>query len=214
MAGLRWEIDGDVLYDEARYHVHDSLYHLQFFRDFIRRTGLLENAERVGWSWGDPSYMGFGDLWEVETDQLNRMLAIMELPVESAWMNDTSHVVEGLAQLLDPETGEEMEVGEEDLVVTFDGESQEDLDRLVRLVASLKPPAPFPMVVCRYVEMEHERGTLIAQYARKEAEKKPSAALLIPNMEMDPFAVYHGLFPQIIRAWEVMRDGEPEEVRA
>lgn len=205
MAGLVMGAS-EVLHEEARIHVHESLYHLRFFRDLIRRTGLVERAEQVGWMFGDPMYVGFSNPWEMESDHLNRILAILDLPGEEAWVDDCMGVQEGEQVLEEVESGITIAAGEEDLLATICGE-QEDLDRLVGVLRDLKPE----LEICRLVEAKPEtKPETLAEAWGREEEKPHVAILLRQQGEMYSGEIYSGLFDLLIQSWEVMKGGDED----
>lgn len=207
MASLAWDLDGDVLHDEARHHVYDSLFHLRFFRDLILRTGLREAAGSVGWIWGAASdYYGW-HAYEMESDHLNRILAILDLPVERAWIDSCTPVSDGEAEVVDLD-GEVVPANEEDLLVTLYG-GQDDLDRLVMLLAAIDPSIQF----CRRrapeaVAAGNPPSTLAEAWGRQEDDEGPQVSIFVKWGAADSYSLYPGLFTHLIRAWEVMRGGK------
>lgn len=208
MASLAWEIDGNVLHDEARHHVYDSLFYLKFFRDLILRTGLREAADSVGWIWGSASdYYGWF-AYEMESDHLNRILAILDLPVERAWIDSCTPVAGGEAELVYLD-GKPLEANEEDLLITLYGE-QDDLDRLVMLLAAIDPSIEFCLARARrFVPEAGPPATLAEAWGRQESDDEgPRVSIFVKWGAADSYSLYPGLFTHLIRAWEVMRGGK------
>lgn len=208
MASLSWEIDGNVLHEEACEHVYDSLFHLKFFRDLILRTGLREAADSVGWIWGSGSgYYGWY-AYEMESDHLNRILAILDLPVERAWIDSCTPVSDGEAELVDL-AGQIVPANEEDLLITLYGE-QDDLNRLVMLLAAIDESLQF----CRRrapeaVAAGNPPSTLAEVWGRQAADDEgPQVSIFYKWGAADSYSLYPGLFTHLIRAWEVMRGGK------
>ncbi|MCL6443708.1 MAG: hypothetical protein K6T83_09685 [Alicyclobacillus sp.] len=64
-----------IVDDELREHLAESLYHLEFLRDFMRRTGFVEEINELGWPYGRDPNGGWGD--EIYDGQLNTMLRLL-----------------------------------------------------------------------------------------------------------------------------------------
>lgn len=193
----------DVMHEEAAHYVADSLFHIRFLRDLLRRTGPeeLERAENIGWIHGNEYWYGM-PLFEIESDHLNRILAILDLPAENASVGEGYGVQEG-EEVLDPLYGAEEapEAGEEDLLITLQGK-QEDLDRLAGVLMDLDPS----LVFCKRAPAEPPK-TLAETYSREEAEKeKVHVTVVVKWGVQEAFELYHGrgFFNLLISAWEVI----------
>lgn len=240
---LKWEI-GRVLDEERRDFVHTCLFQLDYFRKFVLRTGLVEEAERVGWWIGDEVWSGLTP-FDAVADHLNRVVAILDLPLYEIWVDDGYAVVEGAIRspfgdvyngarerLVDLEGTEvvsedegELAVSEEDILVTFRGE-QRDLDRFARawprFEADIVPFLRSRMILCRREpvppgEAEEEGETLLKRFERQDAEQEaqqPHLCVLLVNSLFEQHTIYDTLFEVLIRTWEAERDAEDRRRKA
>jgi hypothetical protein len=66
------------MYDELRDHFHMSLSDIWFIRDFMRRTGFIDEVDEMGWGYGyDHNGMG-----ELEDHQVQTIMAILAPELE------------------------------------------------------------------------------------------------------------------------------------
>jgi len=124
--------------------VIDSTYHLMFFRDLVRATGLREKALEIGWLYGQWEVDWNWDPWEGTTDHLNRVLAILDAPLSTATVM-TGHAFGGpgdhsgfygddspleeepdywIRCVWGPKRGQKVEVTDDDLIVELEGEAR------------------------------------------------------------------------------------------
>lgn len=68
------------MYDELREHLYHGLEDIRFIRDFMRRTGFIDEVDREGWAYGY-DMNGMGDLENAQVQSLMALLA-PELEVE------------------------------------------------------------------------------------------------------------------------------------
>jgi hypothetical protein len=64
-----------IIDDELRDHFLESLTHLEFARDFLRRTGFVEEFNELGWMYGRDWGGGFSE--ELYDQQLSVMLSLL-----------------------------------------------------------------------------------------------------------------------------------------
>lgn len=237
---LKWEV-GRALDEERRDYVHTCLFQLDYFRKLVLRTGLVEKAEQIGWWIGDEVYSGLNPL-DAVADHLNRVAAILDLPLYDIWVDDGYAIVEGAMRspfggvivgtperLVDLDGTEvvsedegEIAVNEEDILVTMRGE-QRDLDRLARawprLERDIIPYLRGRMILCRRepVPPEDEDETLAQRFEREAAEEepeKPHLCVLLVNSLFEQHTIYDTLFEVLVRAWEEERDAEDRRRKA
>ncbi len=70
------------MYDELRDHLYSSLNDIWFIRDFMRRTGFVEEVDQEGWAYGY-DMNGMGDLENAQVQSIMALLA-PDLEVEVA----------------------------------------------------------------------------------------------------------------------------------
>lgn len=220
---LAWEV-GRVLGEEQRDYVHTCLFQLDYFRKFVKRTGLIAQADRIGWWMGDEVYSGLTP-YDAISDHLNRILAILELPLFEASVDDGYGILEGaygpperLVSLDGQDIshdGGEVTVSEEDLVITVLGK-QRDLDRMARLWPKLMPRhwRTSHMIFCHREYQEPGDDTTLIERFEREEPVQPHICVLMVNALFEQETVYETFFEVLVRTWEVERDAAKRKRKA
>lgn len=63
--------------EEFAEHLYSGLFHLEFAREMLLRTGNVRAFERYGWAWGDEAYTGMPESHVVE-DNLSTLFQMTE----------------------------------------------------------------------------------------------------------------------------------------
>ncbi|KPV42574.1 hypothetical protein [Alicyclobacillus ferrooxydans] len=112
------------MYDELREHLYRGLEDIWFIRDFMRRTGFIDEVDQEGWGYGY-DMNGMGDLEDAQVQSLMALLAPdLEVEVSVPDLESGTWIdVMTLADITDPI--QELIHNAPTLSVHFQGEPQE-----------------------------------------------------------------------------------------
>jgi hypothetical protein len=220
---LAYEVSGRGLHgtgEDGAYN--DSLVHLMFFRDMVRRAERLDPAMReraveCGWEFGDFAEM-YG--YDGYTSHLNRIFWIFDLPnsgrdpyiemgVETEDLGGMTFTL-----LFGRDAGEQLVLTEEDLIVGMPGTAQEAAKLACGLLMVNPESFAGKLALRDYPEDEADimahPGSLADAFAREEARKKEriyDLCVVYGMSGMEPYCLYDYLFKDLIRMWEVWNGG-------
>lgn len=187
------------MYDETRNYLSEGIEHLRYARTVAIRTGLVDELDRYGWAYGDPTEVGnlYEEVMSAQADALLRMLSGGEIRGE---------VMSGMFFSDDATDDYQMVVEEGNL----------DTRRLPLDTGSRGGVATVPeegsYVVIAWGPrrlVSRFRGLLACldremAFFRIPGREDAHFVVYLPDAEFDPLHVTYGFFDKLVRAWEVL----------